>query len=152
VRLGLGRMGKAMVEQVGKPVSQSAEATSSIADLFLDASRELAQSDARIYRSVGRHLARTKAILEREGRALDQERFLDDPDNPIACPPSFERQTRNSLESLCRLHGIRGYSRMSKGLMIEALKAIGVPPPSVPFEALSKRELIALLQQTRFAR
>jgi hypothetical protein len=144
-------MGKAMDDQANKPVSQPTNATSSIADLFLEASRELAQSDARIYRSVGRHLAKTRALLEREERSLDQERLFDDPDTPVVCPPSYERQTRQSLESLCRLHGIRGYSRMSKVSMIESLKALGIPAPDVPLQALSKRELIALLQQTQFA-
>lgn len=48
---------------LSRPVVGSA---GSIADLFLAASQELAKSDARIYRSVDRHLRRTRELLAQE--------------------------------------------------------------------------------------
>jgi hypothetical protein len=65
----------------------------------------------------------------------------------LLAKPSYERQTRKSLENLCRINGIRGYSRMTKQVMITRLKEGGVPAPSVPLDALTKIELIALLEE-----
>lgn len=120
----------------------------SLADLFLQASRSLAHSDARLYRSVDRHLSRTREILRRA------ETFSDGPglESAASSPrrllgaPSYERQTRRSLEALCREHGIRGYSRMSKATMIQRLQEARVAAPPVPMEALSKAELLSLLR------
>lgn len=119
----------------------------SIADLFLEASRELARSDARIYRSVDRHLARTREILNRAEADLDIPFLAGMPQDMLLTNPSYERQTRKSLENLCRSNGIRGYSRMTKQVMIARLKEGGVPAPSVPLDALTKIELIALLEE-----
>ncbi len=121
--------------------------TTSIADLFLEASRELARSDARIYRSVDRHLARTREILNRAEADLDMPLLAGLPQDMLLAKPSYERQTRKSLENLCRINGIRGYSRMTKQVMITRLKEGGVPAPSVPLDALKKIELIALLEE-----
>lgn len=118
----------------------------SIADLFLAASRELASSDARLYRSLGRHLSLARELLSQEESmsvsALQQQKL------PFVLEGehSYERQTRRSLQDLCRIHGIAGYSRMSKKIMIESLIAKGVQAPHIPLEALTKAELIDALR------
>lgn len=146
------KMEAAMLEALVKPANAApngaSEAEVSLADLFLQASRELALSDARLYRSVDRHLTRTREIL-RQAEAGPDRVPLHTQSTPAALllgAPSFERQTRRSLEMLCKQHGVRGYSRMSKATMILQLKQAGVAEPSVPMEALSKGELLTLLR------
>jgi len=120
----------------------------SLADLFLQASRSLALSDARLYRSVDRHLSRTREILrqaEASNDGLPLETTVGSP-RLLLGAPSYERQTRRSLQALCREHGVRGYSRMSKATMIQRLQEAGVAAPPVPMEALSKAELLSLLR------
>ena len=120
----------------------------SLADLFLQASRSLARSDARLYRSVDRHLSRSREILRRAEASSDGSLLEAEASSPrlLLGAPSYERQTRRSLEALCRTHGIRGYSRMSKATMIQRLQEAGVAAPPVPMEALSKAELLSLLR------
>ena len=120
----------------------------SIASLFHEACRELAQSDARIYRSVGQHIARTKEILRQADDASDSPILTETPiDSLVVIAPTYARQTRKSLENLCKLHGISGYSKLSKSKIISLLQANEIPPPPVPMEALTKAELIELLRQ-----
>jgi hypothetical protein len=130
----------------------ASEATGSIADLFLAASQELAKSDARLYRSVDRHLRRTREILERE-EGSGQENIasriaggLNSSPALLQGAPSYERQPRRSLELLCKKHEIRGFSRMSKVEMINHLKSKGVVAPPTPLAAFTKTELLALIQ------
>ncbi len=137
----------AMVDALINQSEDRLRETTSIADLFLEASRELARSDARIYRSVDRHLARTREILNRAEADLDMPLLEGMPQDMLLAKPSYERQTRKSLENLCRNNGIRGYSRMTKQVMITRLKEGGVPAPSVPLDALTKIELIAILEE-----
>jgi hypothetical protein len=137
----------AMVDALVNRSDDRLRETTSIADLFLEASRELARSDARIYRSVDRHLAKTREILNRAEADLDIPLLADLPQDMLLGKPSYERQTRKSLENLCRINGIRGYSRMTKKVMITRLKEGRVPAPSVPLDALTKIELIALLEE-----
>lgn len=137
----------AMVDALVNRSDDRLRETTSIADLFLEASRELARSDARIYRSVDRHLAKTREILNRAEADLDIPLLADLSQDMLLGKPSYERQTRKSLENLCRINGIRGYSRMTKEVMITRLKEGGVPAPSVPLDALTKIELIALLEE-----
>jgi hypothetical protein len=137
----------AMVDALVNQSEDRLRETTSIADLFLEASQELARSDARIYRSVDRHLARTREILNRAEADLDMPLLAGLPQDMLLAKPSYERQTRKSLENLCRINGIRGYSRMTKQVMITRLKEGGVPAPSVPLDALTKIELIALLEE-----
>ena len=118
----------------------------SIADLFLAASRELASSDARLYRSLDKHFKRTRELLSSESEQLDTAQTLKDSSRDLVGASSYERQTRNSLQDLCKVHGITGYSRMTKKAMIECLISKGVDTPRIPFEALSKAELIAALR------
>ena len=120
----------------------------SLADLFLQASRSMAHSDARLYRSVDRHLSRTREIL-RQADAITDGLPLDTAARStrlLLGAPSFERQTRKTLKALCRQHSVRGYSRMSKATMIQRLQETGVAAPPVPMEALSKAELLSLLR------
>ena len=120
----------------------------SIASLFHEACRELAQGDARIYRSVGDHIARTKEILRQAEFASDSPIPAETSIvSPAVVTPSYAKQTRKSLENHCKLHGISGYSRLSKSKMISLLQANKIPPPPVPMEALTKAELIELLRQ-----
>jgi hypothetical protein len=148
----LRKMEVAVLEALVKPANDApngaSEAEVSLADLFLQASRELAHSDARLYRSVDRHLTRTREIL-RQAEAAPDGVPLHPPSPPAALllgAPCFERQTRRSLEMLCKQHGVRGYSRMSKATMIVHLKQAGVAEPPVPMEALSKGELLTLMR------
>ena len=118
----------------------------SIADLFLAASRELASSEARLYRSLGRPLSLTKELLAQEESLTDCALHKQNLPRELKGENSFERQTRHSLQELCRLHGITGYSRMPKKVMIECLVAKGVQAPQIPLEALTKAELIDALR------
>lgn len=125
----------------------------SIASLFHEACRELAQSDARIYRTIGQHIARTKEILRQAEAVSDSPLFAENPMESLSVvAPTYDRQTRKSLENHCRLHGISGYSRLSKSKMVSLLEASNVPPPAVPMEALTKAELIELLRQSIYQR
>ena len=118
----------------------------SIADLFLAASRELASSDARLYRSLDKHFKRTRELLSSESEQLDTAQTLKDSSRDLIGASSYERQTRSSLQDLCKVHGITGYLRMTKKAMIDCLVSKGVDTPQIPFEALSKAELIAALR------
>ena len=122
-------------------------AKDSISDIFLAANRELAQSDARLYRSVDRHLRKVREIFDSvdEPTGADPDPLLPQPTS-IGVEPSFQRQTRRSLQDLCRNYGVIGFRRMTKQEMISHLVSKGVPTPSVPLEALTKRELIQLLK------
>ena len=119
----------------------------SLADLFFAANRELAQSDARLYRSADRHLKKVREILDSadDTSAAEPIPLLPQPKS-IGIEPSFQRQTRQSLQDLCRNHGVVGFHRMTKQEMIAQLTSKGVPTPPVPLEALKKKELIQLLR------
>ena len=142
-------MGGVMIKVLGKPGDEAPDHQVSIADLFLQASRELAYSDARLYRSVDRHLSRTREILRQAVAEPDggQSHSQSVPVQSLLGEPSFDRQTRRSLERLCKEHGIRGYSRMKKATMILRLKDAGVAEPAVPMEALTKVELLTILHE-----
>ena len=141
-----------MAEGLGDLQLPSAEENGSIADLFLAASQELAKSDARLYRSVDRHLRRTREILEREEGSSQKNVASHVTSGLTGCPallqgaPSFERQPRKSLELLCKKHEIRGFSRMSKIEMINHLKSKGIDAPPTPLAAFTKAELLALIE------
>lgn len=130
------------------PVDEGLEQQASLANLFLQASRSLAHSDARLYRSVDQHLSRTREIL-RQAEAASGAKSLEkvgELPQLLLGAPSYERQTRKSLEALCRQNGVRGYSRMNKAMMIQHLQQKGVAAPPVPMEALSKAEMLSLLR------
>lgn len=118
----------------------------SIADLFQAASHELAASDARLYRSLDRHLKRTRELLDRENDRPGSLKLSSKDNCVTSVMPSYERQTRRSLQDLCRRHGVKGYSKMKKKDMIQCLVEKGIDVPQVPLEALSKAELIDALR------
>lgn len=130
------------------PADEGLEPQVSLADLFLQASRSLAHSDARLYRSVDRHLSRTREILRQAEAATGArpQEVAEPSERLLLGAPSYERQTRQSLQALCRQHGVRGASRMSKAVMIQHLQQKGVAAPPVPMEALTKAELLSLLR------
>lgn len=139
-------MMKAVADPVPDRTAASPGDSESIADLFLAASRELASSDARLYRSLDKHLRRTRELLAREDGLEHSLQRQTNSQRVLRGEHSYERQTRRSLQELCRRHGITGYSRMTKKLMIEHLIAKGIDAPLIPLEALSKAELIETLR------
>ena len=93
----------------------------SIADLFLAASRELASSDARLYRSLDKHFKRTRELLSSESEQLDTAQTLKDSGRDLIGASSYERQTRSSLQDLCKVHGI-DVSFPIKTLIVDLVK------------------------------
>jgi hypothetical protein len=121
-----------------------ASASPSIADLLEATSRELAGTDARVYRRVGTHLQRTAQAIEdlnspaREagGSAL-----------ALLGRGSFQQQSVATLKGLCKQHGIKGYSKLKKPALAAVLEQHGVEPPPRPLESFSKKELVGLVRQ-----
>jgi hypothetical protein len=121
-----------------------AEPTTSIADLLEATNRELAGTDARVYRRVGVHLQRTHTAIEE----------LSTPTAPASSSAlallgkgSFQQQSVTTLKGLCRQHGINGYSKLKKSALAAVLEQHGVEPPPRPLESFSKQELVALARQ-----
>jgi hypothetical protein len=118
-------------------------ASPSIADLLEATSRELAGTDARVYRRVGEHLQRTNQALE----------DLQSPSPQAAASPlallgrgSFQQQTVATLKGLCKQHQIPGYSKLKKSDLARVLEQHGVEPPPRPLESFSKKELIEIVR------
>lgn len=119
----------------------------SIADLLEQSHRELAGTDARVYRRVGEH-------LQRSGEALSH---LQDPDDaPDAASQhrkallgkgSFLKLSVAALKQLCKTHGIKGYTKLKKPELAKVLEQSQVEPPPPPLESFSKKELIGLVRQ-----
>jgi len=119
-------------------------ATLSVADLLEATSRELAGTDARVYRRLGTHLQRTAQAIEEL--------------NGAARPPgsqalallgrgSFQQQSVATLKGLCKQHGIKGFSKYKKADLARVLEQHGVEPPPRPLESFSKTELLGLVRQ-----
>ena len=116
----------------------------SIADLLEQSHRELAGTDARVYRRVADHLQRSSAALH----------DLQDPQpggtqarKVLLGKGSFLQQSAASLKRLCKEHGIKGYSKLQKAALAHLLERHGVTPPPPPLESFSKKELIELVRQ-----
>ena len=62
-------------------------------------------------------------------------------------PGSFKQQTVATLKTLCKKHGIKGFSKLKKLELCKALEAEGVQPPPPLLESFSKKELVAMLKQ-----
>lgn len=137
---------KPVLDLVPESADQSPVDSVSIADLFLNASRELAKSDARLYRSLDLHIRNTREVLAREDLPAEALAQRQSPHRLLTGACSYERQTRRSLQQLCKDNDIKGYSRMTKSVMIERLLAKGIDAPRIPLEALSKAELIDALR------
>ena len=115
----------------------------SIADLLEATSRELAGTDARVYRRVGEHLQRT-------AQAIDDLSSPTEPSNralALLGRGTFLQQTVATLKALCRQHGIPGYSKLKKAELARVLEQHGLEPPPRPLESFSKKELIGLVRQ-----
>jgi hypothetical protein len=116
----------------------------SIADLLEQSHRELAGTDARIYRRVATHLQQTGDALSalqdgQPGPGREAKSLLG--------RGSFLQQPVASLKRLCKEHGIKGYSKLQKAGLAKALESHGVAPPPPPLESFTKKELIALVRQ-----
>ncbi len=116
----------------------------SIADLLEQSHRELAGTDARVYRRVGQH-------LQRSGEALSH---LQDPPEAASSrgkallgKGSFLKLSVAALKQLCKAHGIKGYTKLKKPELARVLEQSQVEPPPPPLESLSKKELIGLVRQ-----
>ena len=115
----------------------------SIADLLEATSRELAGTDARVYRRVGEHLQRTaQAIEELSSPAESSNRAL-----ALLGKGSFMQQSVATLKGLCKQNGIPGYSKLKKAELARVLEQHGLEPPPRPLESFSKKELIGLVHQ-----
>ena len=115
----------------------------SIADLLEATSRELAGTDARVYRRVGEHLQRTsQAIEELSSPAESSHRAL-----ALLGKGSFLQQSVATLKALCKQNGIPGYSKLKKAELARVLEQHGLEPPPRPLESFSKKELIGLVHQ-----
>lgn len=116
----------------------------SIADLLEQSHRELAGTDARIYRRVATHLQQTgdalSALQDGQPGAVREAKAL-------LGRGSFLQQPVASLKRLCKEHGIKGYSKLQKAGLAKALESHGVVPPPPPLESFTKKELIALVKQ-----
>jgi hypothetical protein len=116
----------------------------SIADLLEATNRELAGTDARVYRRVGTHLQRTQqAINELSAPATSGAGST----VALLGRGSFQQQSVPTLKSLCKTHGIKGYSKLKKPALAAVLEQHGVEPPPRPLESFSKKELVQLVQQ-----
>jgi len=116
----------------------------SIADLLEQTNRELAGTDARVYRRVGEHLQRSGAALQ---NLKDQEAAGSPVSKALLGKGSFLKQSVASLKRLCKEHGIKGYSTLQKDALAKVLQQHGVYPPPPPLESMTKKELIALVKQ-----
>lgn len=119
-------------------------AVPSIADLLEKTNRELAGTDARVYRRVADHLQRSSAALD---ALQDPQPGGTQGSNALLCKGSFLQQTAASLKRLCKEHGIKGYSKLQKASLAQLLERHGVTPPPPPLESFTKKELIALVRQ-----
>jgi hypothetical protein len=116
----------------------------SIADLLEATNRELAGTDARVYRRVGMHLQRTAQAIEdlqAPSGASDRSGLA------LLGRGSFLQQTVATLKGLCKQHGIKGYSKLKKPALAAVLEEHGIEPPPRPLESFSKKELIGLVRQ-----
>lgn len=116
----------------------------SIADLLEQTNRELAGTDARVYRRVGEHLQRTGAALQ---SLQDAETSGIPPAKALLGKGSFLKQSVASLKRLCKENGIKGYTKLQKEALAKVLETHGVTPPPQPLESFTKNELIALVRQ-----
>ncbi|MCS5694284.1 hypothetical protein NZK33_20240 [Cyanobium sp. FGCU-6] len=116
----------------------------SIADLLEQTNRELAGTDARVYRRVGEHLQRTGAALQ---SLQDAEQSGIPATKALLGQGSFLKQSVASLKRLCKEHGIKGYTKLPKNALAKALENHGVTPPPPPLESFTKKELITLVRQ-----
>ncbi len=106
--------------------------------------KSIAQSDARTLRELDHELSAATAVAGSEKQSslsgLTEVKAL-------LGNGSFEQQTVAVLKSLCRKHGLKGYSKLNKADLAVLLSSSGVQPPPRPLERFSKKELVSLLRQ-----
>ena len=115
----------------------------SIADLLEATSRELAGTDARVYRRVGEHLQRTSQAIEELSSPAESSNRT----QALLGKGSFLQQSVATLKGLCKQNGIPGYSKLKKAELASVLEQHGLEPPPRPLESFSKKELIGLVRQ-----
>jgi hypothetical protein len=116
----------------------------SIADLVEQTNRDLAGTDARVYRRLGEHLQRSATALQ---SLQDHEAAGSAASQALLGKGSFRKQSVASLKQLCKEHGIKGYSKLQKDALAKVLEHHGVTPPPPPLESFTKKELIGLVRQ-----
>lgn len=120
-----------------------ASTSPSIADLLEATSRELAGTDARVYRRVDTHLQRTAQAIE---ELSSPAREAGGSALALLGRGSFQQQSVATLKGLCKQHGIKGFSKYKKADLAQVLEQHGVEPPPRPLESFSKKELIVLVR------
>ena len=113
-----------------------------IADALRATLKTVAKSDARALRDLDQELRRVSDTERPTAPSLsgrvDAKALLGE--------GSFHQQTVANLKRLCKTHGIKGYSRLKKAELCQALEAKGVQAPPPPLESFSKKELVAMLK------
>ncbi|NBW77004.1 MAG: hypothetical protein EBR34_14580 [Sphingomonadaceae bacterium] len=133
-----GTLGAGLNEAI-TPEVMPPEGNTSIADLFAEQARQLAQSDARLYRRTGEALANIRAGLD----ALADPTLASAPARPIEIPPAAgkritprtsESNIRSSAESLASWTREPGKEPMSIGQALGYVRAKGsrLDPDAVP--------------------
>jgi translation initiation factor 2B subunit (eIF-2B alpha/beta/delta family) len=115
-----------------------------IAEALRSNLQSIAQSDARTLRRFDQELRSATEVVGTEKPAalsgLDEAKAL-------LGMGSFDQQTVAALKSLCRKHGLKGYSKLKKADLAVLLSSNGVQPPPRPLESFSKKELVSLIRQ-----
>ena len=111
-----------------------------IADALRANLQKVAQSDARSLRALEEGL---ESIQSAEASS---RRVLPETVKALIGPGTFDKQTNKTLQSLCKEHGVRRFSKLKKAELIAALKEKGVAPPPRPIDRLSKNELVKLVK------
>ena len=115
-----------------------------IAEALRSNLQSIAQSDARTLRELDQELsAATAAVGSEKQAALNGLPEV----KALLGNGSFAQQTVAVLKSLCRKHGLHGYSKLKKADLAVLLSTSGVEPPPRPLESFSKKELVSLLRQ-----
>ena len=102
--------------------------------------QKVAQSDARSLRALEEGLETIRAADASSGKVLPESV------KALIGPGTFDKQTNKTLQSLCKEHGVRKFSKLKKAELIAALKEKGVAPPPRPLDRLSKSELVKLVK------
>lgn len=103
--------------------------------------RTIAQSDARSLRALDQELQQASAAAA--GAALPGGQ----PVQALLGKGTFAQQTVTTLRSLCKQHGIKGFSKFNKAELARVLEQHGVEPPPRPVESFNKSELVSLVKQ-----
>ena len=114
-----------------------------LADALRANLKAVAASDARALREIDQELRAATAQVASPAPVLPGQ--IDA--KALLGQGRFQQQTVATLRSLCKQHGIKGFSKLKKLELCKALEAEGVQPPAPPLESFSKKELVAMLKQ-----